>query len=177
MTAVAYGLRRKSEWTLVEVEEYDEKRRPWPTELTSVEAVPETAVLQRLEDIISAVYAPSITTDEMPQPMIDSDLQADLEAFLERDALTTGLAGSGVDSLLRRMDVPVVETAEMAWLHEHPEIWTQLAGTWIAVKGGKVLASGPDPQRVLNAARETGIENPLVFKVPPLEMNHFYGDH
>jgi Family of unknown function (DUF5678) len=51
---------------------------------------------------------------------------------------------------------------EMRWLAEHRE---EYAGQWVALKGGRLLSHGMNAKAVYQAARESGIELPIVVLV------------
>lgn len=51
------------------------------------------------------------------------------------------------------------------WLVEHPEVLAEHVGQWIAVKDGRVLASGKDFKQVAADARKLA-PDPLFQKVP-----------
>lgn len=47
------------------------------------------------------------------------------------------------------------------------------AGAWVAVEQCRVIAYGADMQRVLAEAREKGVREPLMIKVPNKQENLF----
>lgn len=42
----------------------------------------------------------------------------------------------------------------------------RFAGLWVAVSGGKVIASGKTPTAVLREARAHGVDLPVIFHAP-----------
>jgi hypothetical protein len=59
---------------------------------------------------------------------------------------------------------PVDLSRELRWIEEHR---AEYAGQWVAVRGDKLLGSGPDGRRVYEAARAAGDERPFVTRVEP----------
>jgi hypothetical protein len=52
---------------------------------------------------------------------------------------------------------------EMRWLREpRSRLESKHPGEWIAISGNRLVALGPDAITVLEAAKEKGIERPLV---------------
>jgi hypothetical protein len=61
---------------------------------------------------------------------------------------------------------------EMAWIQKHR---AEFAGQWVALDGERLLAAGPIAQEVFAAARTSGIHQPLVTKIEPLDALPFGG--
>ena len=53
---------------------------------------------------------------------------------------------------------------ELRWIEEHR---AEYAGQWVAVRGDRLLGSGPDGRQVYEAARAAGDERPFVKRVEP----------
>src|ERR1051325_7815000 len=51
---------------------------------------------------------------------------------------------------------------ELRWIEEHR---AEYAGQWVAVRGDRLLSSGPDGREVYKAARAAGDERPFVTRV------------
>lgn len=61
---------------------------------------------------------------------------------------------------------------ELRWIEEHrPEY----AGQWVAVRGDRLLSSGPNGKEVYEAARAAGDERPFVTRVDPADELPFAG--
>jgi hypothetical protein len=67
---------------------------------------------------------------------------------------------------------PVDLTRELRWIEEHR---TEYAGQWVAVRGDRLLSSGPDGREVYRAAREAGDDRPFVTRVEPADELPFAG--
>jgi hypothetical protein len=61
---------------------------------------------------------------------------------------------------------------ELRWIEEHRSAY---AGQWVAVRGDRLLSSGPDGRRVYEAARAAGDERPFVTRVEPADEPSFAG--
>lgn len=167
MTALAYALKLQVDQTLPQVKE-TAPASVSAMEATTSETATEPGWRERLRDLIG-----------MPQPStqtVPESLQEKLDALLEYEQVAIHSETEVDWGRSIAMDTSVLETDEIIWLQEHAEIWTEFAGNWIAVKGGKVLASGVEPGEVLDSAKRSGAENPLLFKVPALKRTHFYAN-
>lgn len=54
---------------------------------------------------------------------------------------------------------------DYVWLVEHPEVLERYVGQWIAVKDGRVIASGKEFGRVASEAKKVA-SDPLFQRVP-----------
>ena len=61
---------------------------------------------------------------------------------------------------------------ELRWIDEHR---LEYAGQWVAVRGDRLLSSGPDGATVYEAARAAGDERPFVTRVKPADDLPFAG--
>ena len=61
---------------------------------------------------------------------------------------------------------------ELRWIDEHR---SEYAGQWVAVRGDRLLSSGPDGRTVYEAARAAGDERPFVTRVEPADELPFAG--
>lgn len=61
---------------------------------------------------------------------------------------------------------------ELQWIDEHRE---EYAGQWVALRGERLLSSGPDGLTVYKAARQAGDERPFVTRVEPANELAFAG--
>jgi|SRR6266850_5316342 len=61
---------------------------------------------------------------------------------------------------------------ELRWIDDHRE---EYAGQWVAVRGERLLSSGPDGLSVYEAARQAGDERPFVTWVEPANGLPFAG--
>ncbi len=60
----------------------------------------------------------------------------------------------------------------MRWVKEHR---AEYAGQWVAVRGDRMLSSGPDGKEVNEEARAAGDERPFVTRVEPADELPFAG--
>lgn len=58
---------------------------------------------------------------------------------------------------------------ELRWLERHSPELRGLAGHWVAISGNELISYGRKPKEVLEAARQRGVDSPLVFYVPGAE--------
>lgn len=85
-----------------------------------------------------------------------------------------------VREALDREDRPRVQVAdlsidlsrELQWIEKHR---SEYAGQWVAVRGDRLLSSGPDGRAVYEAARAAGDESPFVTRVAPADELPFAG--
>lgn len=56
---------------------------------------------------------------------------------------------------------------EQAWRRAHREVLEGYAGQWVVLEGEEIIAHGEDPARLVEIARQRGIEVPYVFYVDP----------
>lgn len=61
---------------------------------------------------------------------------------------------------------------ELRWVEEHR---AEYAGQWVAVRGDRLLGSGPSGKEVYEAARAAGDERPFVTRVEPADELPFAG--
>ena len=61
---------------------------------------------------------------------------------------------------------------KLRWIKEHR---AEYAGQWVAVRGDRLLSSGPDGRQVYEAARAAGDECPFVTRVEPADELPFAG--
>ena len=61
---------------------------------------------------------------------------------------------------------------ELRWIEKHRSAY---AGQWVAVRGDRLLSSGPDGRAVYEAARAAGDERPFVTRVEPADELPFAG--
>lgn len=61
---------------------------------------------------------------------------------------------------------------EMSWVQQHR---AEFAGQWVALDGERLLAAGAVAREVFAAARASGVHQPLVMKVEPLDALPFGG--
>jgi len=54
---------------------------------------------------------------------------------------------------------------EQAWCRHHGEELEAYVGQWVVLEGEEIVAHGHEPARVVDQARERGIEIPYVFYV------------
>ncbi len=73
---------------------------------------------------------------------------------------------------VRPSDRVVDLSRELRWIEEHR---AEYAGQWVAVRGDRLLSSGPDGREVYEAARAAGDERPFVTKVEPADELLFAG--
>jgi len=175
MTALAYALKGWTDCTLVETEQERPPISESPMETIAPAIAPKPVLHEWLRELFGARVVPVHTQSESTmRRLLDVAEKLDFSFKLE-DAVvgTATVADSGRPMII---DTPVLETHEMMWLQEHPEIWTKFAGNWIAVRRGEVVASGAEPREVLAQAKGSGVEKPLLFKVPSVERTHFYAN-
>ena len=55
---------------------------------------------------------------------------------------------------------------ELRWIEEHR---SEYAGQWVAVRGDRLLSSGPDGKEVYEAARAAGDKRPFVTRIEPAD--------
>lgn len=68
---------------------------------------------------------------------------------------------------------PVIDrTREMQWLEDHR---AEFAGQWVALHGDHLLTHSFDAREVFAAARQSGIERPLIIQVEPADALPFAG--
>ena len=113
-------------------------------------------------------------------------LAPDVEAGLRAEAAALGLT---VDALIAtavkaylREEATVVpaarrvasrdRSAEMAWA-ANPD--AQFVGKWVVLQGDRVIASGPNPKRLYDDARENGDASPFLIFVSPDASKPFAG--
>lgn len=58
---------------------------------------------------------------------------------------------------------------ELKWLEQHSRELRGLAGHWVAINGNELISHGRRPMEVLEAARQRGVDRPLMFHVPEAE--------
>lgn len=73
---------------------------------------------------------------------------------------------------VRPSDHDVDLSRELRWIEEHR---AEYAGQWVAVRGDRLLSSGPDGREVYEAARAAGDERPFVTRVEPADELPFAG--
>lgn len=98
-------------------------------------------------------WTPSSMTHRESQPE-----QAGFDGLLARQG--------GVGLLLHRLRKEQEENRsrqELDWLESHGR---EYSGQWIALDGNRLLASGIDPKTVLAQARDSGVELPLMVRIP-----------
>ena len=61
---------------------------------------------------------------------------------------------------------------ELQWIERHR---SEYAGQWVAVRGDRLLSSGPDGRRVYEAARAAGDDRPFVTRIEPADELPFAG--
>jgi len=61
---------------------------------------------------------------------------------------------------------------ELRWIEKHRSAY---AGQWVAVRGDRLLSSGPDGRTVYEEARAAGDERPFVTRVEPADELPFAG--
>ena len=74
----------------------------------------------------------------------------------------------GVQASDRSIDL----SCELRWIEKHR---SEYAGLWVAVRGDRLLSSGPDGRKVYEAARAAGDERPFVTRVEPADELPFAG--
>jgi len=57
-------------------------------------------------------------------------------------------------------------TEESKWLEDNPNVYQELAGQWIAIKGKRLIAHGARLKDVLIQSKASGIEHPFVVALP-----------
>lgn len=73
---------------------------------------------------------------------------------------------------VRPSDRVVDLSRELRWIKEHR---AEYAGQWVAVRGDRLISSGPDGRQVYEAARAAGDERPFVTRVEPADELPFAG--
>lgn len=73
---------------------------------------------------------------------------------------------------VRPSDRVVDLSRELRWIKEHR---AEYAGQWVAVRGDRLISSGPDGRQVYEAARSAGDESPFVTRVEPADELPFAG--
>jgi hypothetical protein len=73
---------------------------------------------------------------------------------------------------VRPSDHDVDLSRELRWIEEHR---SEYAGQWVAVRGDRLLGSGPDGKEVYEAALAAGDERPFVTRVEPADELPFAG--
>ena len=68
------------------------------------------------------------------------------------------------------------EQDEIEWLHDHPEVWTQYAGQWVALTADGICAAGHDAKAVFEQAEQCGAPDPIVFRISASEGPKFYAN-
>lgn len=63
-------------------------------------------------------------------------------------------------------------TRELRWIEEHR---SEYAGQWVAVRGDRLLSSGPNGKEVYDAARAAGDKSPFVTRIEPTDELPFRG--
>lgn len=61
---------------------------------------------------------------------------------------------------------------EFRWIKEHR---SEYAGQWVAVRGDRLLSSGPNGKAVYEAARAAGDRSPFVTRIEPADELPFAG--
>jgi len=72
---------------------------------------------------------------------------------------------------IRRVE-PIDLSRELRWLKEHRH---EYVGQWVALDGDRLVAHGPDPREVYQAARQAGIASPFVEQILPTDDLPFGG--
>jgi hypothetical protein len=73
---------------------------------------------------------------------------------------------------VRPSDQIVDLSRELRWIKEHR---AEHAGQWVAVRGDRLISSGPDGRQVYEAARAAGDERPFVTRIEPADELPFAG--
>jgi len=120
---------------------------------------------------------------------LPSELEQRLEAEAKRQGLSTdALARIMLEEKLNSKDqqngsspLPRVlaknlpfkdRSREAEWLREHHH---EYAGQWVALDGGKLIASGDDLKEVVRTARQLGVPDALMMRVEPHDALPFAG--
>ena len=56
---------------------------------------------------------------------------------------------------------------EQEWRRAHKDVLLDYAGRWVVLEGEKIIVHGDDPVKLVEMAREAGVEVPYVFYVDP----------
>lgn len=105
---------------------------------------------------------------------------ADVERIIEEVRRLPPDEKRRLRQVLDREDQATVEPSErsvdlsreLRWIEEHR---VEYAGQWVAVRGDRLLGSGPDGRQVYEAARAAGDERPFVTRVEPVGELPFAG--
>lgn len=62
-------------------------------------------------------------------------------------------------------------TRELEWRRAHRATLRQYAGQWVVLENELIVVHGPDPARLIDEARASGIRVPYIFKVENHEEN------
>ena len=73
---------------------------------------------------------------------------------------------------VRQSDRVVDLSRELRWIEEHRSEYT---GQWVAVRGDRLLSSGPNAKEVYERARAAGDKSPFVTRVEPADELPFAG--
>ena len=73
---------------------------------------------------------------------------------------------------VRPSDHDVDLSRELRWIDEHR---SEYAGQWVAVRGDRLIGSGPDGREVYESARAAGDERPFITRVEPADELPFAG--
>ena len=71
-----------------------------------------------------------------------------------------------------RIAEPINSHLEMRWIAEHGH---EYAGQWVALDGERLLSHGANAREVYEAARNSGVQLPLVVKIDPIDQLPFGG--
>lgn len=56
---------------------------------------------------------------------------------------------------------------EQEWRRSHPDVLLDYAGQWVILEGEEIVGHGKDPVKLVERAREAGVEVPYIFYVDP----------
>ena len=80
-------------------------------------------------------------------------------------ATTTPAAAPGLS--------PPRRARELAWRRTHDKELDAYTGQWVVLEGEEIMAHGHHPEKVLEQAREGGVEVPYIFFVEDVKPNVF----
>lgn len=80
---------------------------------------------------------------------------------------------NGKNPRVRKASEPEIDRSrELQWLAEHSR---EYAGQWVALDGERLLCHNASAREVFAAARQSGVERPLVIQVPSRDALPFAG--
>jgi hypothetical protein len=89
--------------------------------------------------------------------------------FEKIDSVESGKQIQPVTGQTRKRIEPVNWDRELQWFEENQWVFEKYKGTWVAIKGQKLVAHNDDYQKLQTFCRENSIENPFMQYIPNSE--------